>query len=337
MPSTNTGSNPDFKSKMPGTTDVASIQDAIRYLLYGGTDSASAIVNSNAAGGTLVNTDASHGLVGQLNAMKTSLTNSAIQKAYLTAKGQLITATSSGVPALLSPGTDPSVGNDFVLRANSAAASGLDWVNISTSYLPKTAGASHPLTGSLTINGSGDTYTTISSPNTNRNGIVLQDSGSSRWAIGKDTTGNGTNLYFDKYNGGTALTGVGTTTPSPLSIDYATAQTKMTHNMQKASVTGSPVIADGDTVPSGSMRMMDGTSGVQTVTVSNNSFPAGTYWNFYHNALGSTGVTFTAGANVVIQSAGGMNKLRTTYSVATLLKHSDGATDYWMLFGDLKS
>lgn len=332
MASVDTGSNPDFKTKMPATTDTASIQDTIRHVLYGGANAAAATVNSNAVAGALTANDGTQGLVGQLNSMKTSLTNSSIQKSFLTGKGQLITATASNTPAILSPGTDPTTGNDFVLRSNSAASSGLDWFNISTNYLPKTAGASHPLTGNLNINGVGganDTNLTLTSAASRLSSLVLQESSVTRWIVAKNDL-----KHFDvrRYNAS------GTYVDSPIWVSEADGQARISQNMQKYSVIGHIHIVDPFPLPSGLMMMMDqNIAGTQYVYISNNSLPVGTYYNFFFNSTGGTEVEFSPQANVTLQSAGGMKRLRTTYSVATLVKHVDGATDVWMLFGDLKS
>lgn len=143
------GSNPDFKTKIPSLSDDADIQTALKAVLYG-TDYPA---NSSAGTGVLVATDGSEGLVGQLNAMQTSLTNASVLKSVYTAKGVLLSATGASTPSALTVGT-----NGYLLKANSSTSTGLEWFDGTGTFLPRVAGSSYPLSGDLYV--SADVYIT---------------------------------------------------------------------------------------------------------------------------------------------------------------------------------
>ena len=105
-------------TKIPGYADSADIQAALRLYHYG---SYTFDVNeTNAA--NLINPSIAY----TLNSLQSQVTNidltSTIQKSYLSAKGDLISASADNTPSLLNVGT-----NGQVLTANSATESGLSW------------------------------------------------------------------------------------------------------------------------------------------------------------------------------------------------------------------
>jgi arylamine N-acetyltransferase len=105
-------------TKIPGYADSADIQAALRLYHYG---SYTFDVNeTNAA--NLINPSIAY----SLNNLQSQVTNidltSTIQKSYLSAKGDLISASADNTPSLLNVGT-----NGQVLTANSATSSGLEW------------------------------------------------------------------------------------------------------------------------------------------------------------------------------------------------------------------
>jgi hypothetical protein len=65
----------------------------------------------------------------------------AIQNTIVDAKGDLIAASASDVPARLAVGT-----NNFFLRANSSAATGLEWAGSLTAYTPTATATSGSIT-----------------------------------------------------------------------------------------------------------------------------------------------------------------------------------------------
>jgi hypothetical protein len=105
-------------TKIPGYADAADIQAALRAYHYG---SYTFDVNeTNAA--NLINPSVAY----TINNLQTQISaldiTSTIQKSYLNAKGDLISASADNTPSLLSVGT-----NGQVLSANSATTSGLEW------------------------------------------------------------------------------------------------------------------------------------------------------------------------------------------------------------------
>jgi hypothetical protein len=105
-------------TKIPGYADAADIQAALRAYHYG---SYTFDVNeTNAA--NLINPSVAY----TINNLQTQISaldlTSTIQKTFLNAKGDLISASADNTPSLLSVGT-----NGQVLSANSAATSGLEW------------------------------------------------------------------------------------------------------------------------------------------------------------------------------------------------------------------
>jgi len=105
-------------TKIPGYADAADIQAALRAYHYGSYTYDTA--NTDTA--NLVNPSMAY----TINNLQSQITNidlsSTIQKSYLNAKGDIISASADNTPALLSVGT-----NGRVLKANSATASGLEW------------------------------------------------------------------------------------------------------------------------------------------------------------------------------------------------------------------
>lgn len=77
------------------------------------------------------------------------------------------------------------------------------------------------------------------------------------------------------------------------------------------------------------------TSGAITVTINDSTFPVGTQINFLRNTTQS--VTFASGTATVYATPG--LKMRAQYSVATLMKVTDGSGsgDVWIVTGDLSA
>lgn len=182
-----TGTNPDFKTKMPALIDDADIQTALKVFLYGDDYAA----NSTAGTGTLVETDGSHGLVGHLNSMRTALTNAAVLKSFYAGspgKGILLASTAANSPAAVTVGADGTV-----LMASSSAASGIAWNSPTSeplSLLPKSAGASHPLTGNLNISFVSPKMVVNDTSSTGTTLVEFQDASAKKWEVGKDASNN---------------------------------------------------------------------------------------------------------------------------------------------------
>jgi hypothetical protein len=76
------------------------------------------------------------------NAIDTTM-GTMVPKSTYTAKGSIAAATAASTPANLSVGT-----NNFFLRANSSAATGLEWGGALTGYTPTVAATSGSITSS---------------------------------------------------------------------------------------------------------------------------------------------------------------------------------------------
>ena len=105
-------------TKIPGYTDAADIQAALRLYHYGDYTYNSA----NASAGSLVNPSIAY----TINSLQTQITaidlSTAILKTDFAAKGDLLSASANDTLSILSVGS-----NGTVLTANSATASGLAW------------------------------------------------------------------------------------------------------------------------------------------------------------------------------------------------------------------
>jgi hypothetical protein len=321
---TNSGTNPDYPTQIPLLSESADVQRALKFVLYGGTDTTTNDANASAATGVLKatgKTDTAKGLVGHLNKLEEDLKNKVVtlylHKTDFTAKGQILAGTGTSTFSPLAVGTD-----GYVLSASSGAATGLAWIDLSSVYLPLSAGASKPLTGNLHLSSTAPNLV-INAASANNANLQLADNGTAKWNIYKNSSND---LIIDRAGVATALT-----------VSTSTGNTTFANQMLLYGLTADTTINDSFSPRSGSMVVCNKTSGVQTFTISNNSLPVGTTFNFYYNSTGATDITFAQGANVSIQSPGGMKKLRTTYSVGTLVKHQDSTTDIWMLFGDLKT
>lgn len=184
MATESSGSNPDFKTRIPGLVDDADIREALKVFLYG----EPTVANSAAAAGELTATDGTDGLVGHLNSMRTSLTNASVLKSLYSGsptKGIILASTGSSAPQAVTVGVDSTV-----LTADSSEATGVAWKNPTNNLLPKSAGGSHPLTGSLNV--------AYANPKVILNDISsvgtafaeFQDASTKKWEIGKDASNN---------------------------------------------------------------------------------------------------------------------------------------------------
>jgi hypothetical protein len=113
-----------FPTKIPGYTDAADIQAALRAYHYGSYTFDTA--ETNAA--NLINPSIAY----TLNDLQTQIDNvdisAAVSKADFNAKGDLLSASANDTPLLLSVGA-----NGRILTANSATSTGLEWTDSLTS------------------------------------------------------------------------------------------------------------------------------------------------------------------------------------------------------------
>jgi hypothetical protein len=109
-----------YPTQIPGYADNADIQEAFRLYHYG--SSAYSTANANTA--NLVNPSVAY----TLNSLQEQISSAAgsIATSFVNAKGDLITASANDTPLILSVGS-----NGRILSANSATASGLEWITTS--------------------------------------------------------------------------------------------------------------------------------------------------------------------------------------------------------------
>lgn len=110
-----------YPTQIPGYADNADVQEAFRLYHYGSAEYDTA--NSNTA--SLVNPSVAYAL----NDLQTQITSasSSIATSFVDAKGDLISASANNTPLILGVGT-----NGKILSANSATASGLEWIATSS-------------------------------------------------------------------------------------------------------------------------------------------------------------------------------------------------------------
>ena len=152
-------------TKIPGLSDRADIQAALRLYHYG----SYTYNTSNTNTASLPNPSMAY----TINDLQTQISaldiTSTIQKSYLNAKGDLISASADNTPALLSVGT-----NGQVLTASSAATSGLSWATPDVT-LTNTATLTNKTLTSPVINLSFNAQSLVS-PTTSYT-LVLSDNG----------------------------------------------------------------------------------------------------------------------------------------------------------------
>jgi hypothetical protein len=104
-------------TKIPGLSDAADIQAALRAYHYGSYTFDTAESNAN----NLINPSIAY-TINNLQAQITAAVDDYVDEDVLTAKGSLITASAASTPVELTIGT-----NGHVLTANSSATYGLEW------------------------------------------------------------------------------------------------------------------------------------------------------------------------------------------------------------------
>lgn len=165
-----------YSTKMPSLSESADIQEAFRVYHYGASSTVYDPSNTNTA--NLVNPSIAytlHSLQTQIN----SATTGAILPSTFTAKGDILTATASSTPSVLAVGT-----NGYVLTANSATATGLQWVEPAVT-LTNTATLTNKTLTSPTIN---TPILSLSSTSSTSSGRISFDPSADKIYVGDGTT-----------------------------------------------------------------------------------------------------------------------------------------------------
>jgi hypothetical protein len=146
-------------TKIPGLSDPADIQAALRLYHYGDENYNPA----NASEGSLVNPSIAY----TINSLKNQITaidlSTAILKTDLNAKGNLLSASADNTLSVLSVG-----GNGTVLTANSATESGLDWATPDVTLTNSATLTNKTLTApviNISINQQASSYTLVLADN----------------------------------------------------------------------------------------------------------------------------------------------------------------------------
>lgn len=224
MPDTyvDTGSDADYASKMPEFSNSADIKKAFQAYHYGDPALATGSVFSS----EWTNPDV--GIVGKLlylNDADAALDAAKIGKSIFTAKGGIIGSTAANTPSELAVGA-----NNFVLRANSATATGLEWYNPSTTHVSLDP-SSQTIVGNILITKANPSFTINASAAAQTGSVVFRTNASDRWKISKDNTAEGgadagSDFVVNRYSDAGALLGAavtitrstGLTTLSSLSV-----------------------------------------------------------------------------------------------------------------------
>ena len=286
-------------TKIPGYTDAADIQAALRAYHYGSYTFDTAETNK----ANLINPSIAY-TISELQDSVTAIDlTTTVRKVDFNAKGDILSASADNTPLILSVGT-----NGQVLKANSATSTGLEWGAVS-SY-------EAPTIGSTSI-GSGATVTTISgltlsSPTLTTPTLSLSGTSSTTDArISWDTT----NKKIQVGNGTAALDFA----PSTLSISTPTFST----NAYTAALT------DKDKWLELSNSATAGTFYINTDAAV--AFPIGTQLNIIQTGTGQITIAATSSGTTTINGTPGL-KLRTQWSSAVLIKR---AANSWVAVGDL--
>jgi hypothetical protein len=146
-------------TKIPGLSNAADIQAALRLYHYGDENYNPA----NASEGSLVNPSIAYTINSLQNQITAIDLSTAILKTDFAAKGDLLSASADNTLSVLSVGT-----NGQVLAANSATASGLQWVTPDVTLTNSVTFTNKTLTApiiNLAINPQGSSYTLVLADN----------------------------------------------------------------------------------------------------------------------------------------------------------------------------
>jgi len=292
-------------TKIPGYTDAADIQAALRAYHYGSYTFDTAETNK----ANLINPSIAYtisGLQDQVTAIDLTTT---VRKIDFNAKGDILSASADNTPLILSVGT-----NGQVLKANSATATGLEW-GTDTTYATPTIGSTAVASGATVTTIVGLTLTsptlttpilTLSGSSSTTEGVIAWDSTADKILVGGTLNGTAQAIQFAS---------------STLTISTPTFAT----NAYTA------VITDKDKWLELSNSTTAGTFFINTDAAVN--FPIGTQLNIIQTGTGQITIAATTSGTTTINGTPGL-KLRAQYSAATIVKR---AANTWVAVGDLSA
>ena len=241
-----TGTNQEYASKMPAINNDADIRLALQAYHYGD-PSLATTANSADFSGTFDDPDG--GIVAKLKYLKTEIAGlslGGIPNSIVNAKGDLIGATANDTPARLAVGT-----NGYILKANSATASGLEWYDASTTHLSLSGGT---LVGDVSMLKASPTFTLEASSGNgiyevegvsgSAKGLLFKTGASNRWYLrsnstAESSTATGSDLQLTAYdNSGVSIGDPISITRSSLLVTLSSLSVSGTSSLSSLSVSG---------------------------------------------------------------------------------------------------
>ncbi len=332
-----------YPTSIPGYTDAADIQAALRVYHYG----SYSYNTANTSTAALVNPSIAY----TLNDLQTQITNnntSAILKNTLTAKGDLISASASSTPSVLSLGS-----NNQVLVVNTATASGLQWTSTLTSPTIDTINASASgatvslwnttiTTGSISTGGTlttggfnlanGSTFAgtvSIANASTSAHTVSISNgagSANKTISIGTASTGGTTSINIGSTSGATSNVTIfsiadGTTTTATRGAGY------MGMPQRSTSTTGSFSATD-----AGKHVYVTSTGTTQTIPANGTvAFPIGTTIVVVNGSGVSTSIAITTDTLRLANSSSTGTRTLASNGMCTLVKIN---TTEWIASGN---
>ena len=317
-------------TKIPGYTDAADIQAALRAYHYGSysydpneTDPAE-----------LINPSIAY-TINDLQDQIDSIGGGGLTDTLLTGKGALITATATSTPETLALGAT----NGFVLTINSATATGLEWASPSVTLINSVALSNKTLTAPKFVDlgfiadANGNEMVIFNTTTSSVNEITISNAATA--GIPEiSATGSDTNISLNLVSKGTGTVKINSVNIVDLSSTQTLTSKTLTSPIINLSVnaqtstTYTTVLSD-----NGKLVTLNNASPV-VVTVPTNSsvaYSTGAQINLLQLGAGQASVVGDAG--VTVYSTPGLN-FREQYSAATLIKLD---TDTWLLTGDLST
>jgi hypothetical protein len=295
-----------YSTAIPGYADSADIQAALRAYHYG----SYAYDPANTSTASLVNPSMAY----TLNDLQDQIDNidlaGAIEETIFTAKGQIISASATSTPSVLSIGSN----NQFLI-ANSATATGLQWTNTLSSPTISSPTITNPIVTGLFLNDSSIVFEG-SSADANETTLSVTNPTADRTVTIPDASGN---VVLDTAV--QTLTNKTLTTPVATIGFTADATTSYTF-----------VLTDANNLVTLNNA---GAVALKIPTDASVAFPTGTVINFQQIGAGQVTVSAVSSGTTTITSSGATSaspKTRTRYSAGSCIKT---AANTWTVVGDL--
>ena len=312
-------------TKIPGYSDPADIQAALRLYHYGSyTYDPNETNPSNLVSPSIAHT---------INSLQSQISGiNAISPNVFNAKGDILTATADNTPSILSAGS-----NGQVLTLNSSTATGLQWStpevtpSNSITFTNKTLTAPRITSGSNIADSNGNELIVFPSVVASAVNEITIRNGATGLGPAIEASGNDTNISLFLNTKGSGVVQVNDV-PVVTTTDTQTLTNKtltspvinLSTNARAASYT--LVLSDASKI----VEMSVASANTLTIPLnSSHAFAVGTQIIILQTGAGQTTIAGTGG--VTVNGTPGL-KLRAQWSSATLIKR---ATDTWVAIGDL--